>query len=55
MSWRDKPNIKDVHEPVLEAHNKYLDEKFAEGNLVLTGGAVGPDGVTRVGSDSMAA
>ena len=50
ISCTDKPNIEDVHQPALEAHNKYLDARFAEGSLVLAGGAVGLDGKTRVGS-----
>ena len=50
ISCTDKPNIEAVHKPAMAAHNIYLDEKFAEGNLVLAGGAVGADGKTRVGS-----
>ena len=50
ISCTDKPNVSEVHKGALDAHNRYLDAKFAEGSLVLGGGAVGPDGKTRVGS-----
>ena len=50
ISCTDKPDISAVHEAALEEHNRYLDARFAEGSLVLGGGAVGADGKTRVGS-----
>ena len=39
ISCTDKPNIEDVHQPALEAHNKYLDPttEMSEGKRILIG------------------
>ena len=47
---QNSANIEELRKANSEAHNKYLNEKFEEGHLVLGGGALDLAGKTRTGS-----